>query len=120
MAQPLEPESIDRNYARLLMLMQRLVREEFNIRVPLADADAASHLLSYANKSQNRELVEVRNELLEMLEPAVACSGAEAEQAARTRANYYRGVARDPGLKESDTQAITPRKRIYRGCQVGG
>lgn len=117
MAQQGEPETIDRDYVRLLMVMRRFVRDEFDIKVAISDDDAAVTLLDYASRSRNEVLQEMGKELRELLAPAMQ----ELEVAAE-KVHYYRGVAQAAAPREEEAATPGPAKkqRIYRGRVVAG
>ena len=113
---------LSRDYARLLLVMRRMIREEFSVTVHLDEPDANDRLLGFAGRSENHMLKEMAAELASMLR----------EQASRpdTSSNapgpgeevaYYRGVpvrrekprAADPA--EHGSSATT---RIYRGRKL--
>ncbi len=120
MPQQGEPQQIDRDYVRLLMVMRRFVRDEFDIKVAISEPDAAATLLDYAARSRNAVLQEMAKELREMLEPAKAVSEAVTE-----KGHYYRGVAQavttNTSAELGDTaEKPSTRQRIYRGRVVSG
>ncbi len=114
MPQPIQPAQIDRNYVRLLMVMQRLIREEFALKIPLGKEDTVQQLLDYAERSQNPQLHEMARELHDTItEP-----NSPQEPAPELSANYYRGVAQPAEPSTQRAPAKGPRRRVYRGCEV--
>ncbi len=117
MSQQGEPEIIDRDYVRLLMVMRRFVRDEFDTKVAISDPGATTQLLEYALRSRNEVLQEMGKELREILAPAVEDSEADAE-----KVQYYRGVAQVVAPREEEAATLSPptKQRIYRGRVVAG
>jgi hypothetical protein len=115
MSQQGEPETIDRDYVRLLMVMRRFVRDEFDIKVAISEPDAAATLLDYASRSRNEVLQEMGKELRELLTPAV-------DESKKEKVHYYRGVAQVVTAHEEEAATSSPptNQRIYRGRVVAG
>lgn len=114
MPQPMQPVQIDRNYARLLMVMQRLIREEFALKIPLDKEDTVQQLLDYAERSQNPQLQEMAGELHDAItEPA-----SQQERPSERPSNYYRGVAQAAEPASQQAPARGASRRVYRGCAV--
>lgn len=118
MSQQAEPETIDRDYVRLLMVMRRFVRDEFDIKVAISEPDAAATLLEHADRSRNEVLQEMGKELREILTPAE-----EESEVSDEKVHYYRGVPQVVATREEDEAATSPppaKQRIYRGRVVAG
>lgn len=121
-----EPKQIDRDYVRLLMVMRRFVRDEFDVKIGISEADAAQSLLEYANRSRNQVLREMGNELSELLTPPKDESPAEVTPPGE-KMHYYRGVPQqsaaskaEPVAAEKEPEQSNAGKRIYRGRVVSG
>ena len=119
MSQQGEPSQIDRDYVRLLMVMRRFVRDEFDIKVAISEPDAAATLLEYAGRSRNEVLQEMGKELREILTPVVEEKQSEASL---EKVHYYRGVAQVVATSEEENTTSPPpaKQRIYRGRVVAG
>ncbi len=129
--------SMDRNTARLLMGMRRLVKVEFGEEVHITDGDAADRFLDLAARSRNRSLQEMGQELQELLGlvASVQESQPESQVAEQPKVVYYRGVARPvteeaaaaPGGGEvqatppsaAEPAPPSPPRKMYRGRPVG-
>ncbi len=114
-----QPQQIDRDYVRLLMIMRRFVRDEFDIKVAISELDAVEKLLHYAGLSRNEVLQEMAKELRSMLVPEAV---GEEEAAVQQKVHYYRGVAQ-PVATTQTTEAESSShkrstKRVYRGRVV--
>lgn len=115
-----EPEQIDRDYVRLLMMMRRFVRDEFDVRVAISDTAAAQTLLDYASRSRNKVLQEMGSELSEILAPSPA-SSIEHASLQDEKGHFYRGVLqqpkapKSPSPEEGEAALSGSCKRIYRG-----
>lgn len=121
MSQQGEPEQIDRDYVRLLMVMRRFVRDEFDIKIGISETEAAAKLLDYAERSRNEVLQEMGKELRSILTPQQEAVSSEAE----ARVHYYRGVAQRvaggaPTSESGEEDKAPARQRIYRGRVVAG
>jgi hypothetical protein len=117
-----QPEQIDRNYVRLLMVMRRFVREEFNTRIAISEPEGAVQLLAYATRSSNTVLQEMGKELREMLAPGAPDDVAprEAVAEAKVKVHYYRGVASTHAAAAPSGASAVTSGRIYRGRVVAG
>lgn len=119
-----QPELIDRDYVRLLMVMRRFIREEFNHKISINEEDAAVKLLDYAERSRNRVLQEMGKELRGMLTPVGDDLAATQDKSAPQQVHYYRGVAQPVAAEPPATIGATPQPgratRIYRGRVVAG
>ena len=98
-----EPEQIDRDYVRLLMVMRRFVREEFDIKLAISEPDSATTLIDYADRSRNKVLQEMAKELRELLTPA-----REEEERSAEKVHYYRGVAQVVTSREESAAKQAP------------
>jgi hypothetical protein len=121
MSQQGEPEQIDRDYVRLLMVMRRFVREEFDIKIGISETEAAAKLLDYAERSRNEVLQEMGKELRSMLTPQQEAPSSETQE----KVHYYRGVAQkvagsSPTAESGTTEKAAAPQRIYRGRVVTG
>lgn len=136
MSQLPETPQLNRDYARLLLVMRKLIRNEFEVSLPLDRPETTVLLLHYAQRSQESLLHEMAKELEELLaQPAAQSHGEELHEVARYRGAVaaaplaqemvqhdepvrYRGV-----VKHEDEAASAPHegqkaKRIYRGQVV--
>ncbi|MEN8170336.1 MAG: hypothetical protein ABFS08_08960 [Pseudomonadota bacterium] len=125
MSQQRQPNQIDRNYVRLLMIMRRFVRDEFDIKVAISEPEAAIKLLDYAERSRNKVLQEMGKELRSMFSPNSDETTAKPERAEKEKVHYYRGVAqpvttRPPADAQRPAENKSTQQRIYRGCVVVG
>lgn len=123
MSQQGQPEQIDRDYVRLLMVMRRFVRDEFDVKVAISEADAAQTLLDYAERSRNKVLREMGKELGEMLSPSQ--KEAMPTPPRGEKVHYYRGVPVQSTASSAESAEAEPSpdsapKRIYRGRVVSG
>lgn len=103
-----EPAQINRDYVRLLMVMRRFIKEEFNQAIRISEEGAAARMLEYGEKSRNRVLREMAAELKGFVQP-------EPAQPTPPQARY-RGVAMAKETGATDEAAKeTAVVRIYRG-----
>ncbi len=114
-----EPLQIDRDYVRLLMVMRRFVRDEFDVKVAISELDAVEKLLHYAGLSRNEVLQEMGKELRSMLVPEIP---AQEPAEVQPKVHYYRGVAQPVAVNKTpeanSAQQNRPAKRVYRGRVV--
>lgn len=113
-----------RNYARTLLMMRRLVKEEFAVTVHLDEEEAAEELLAFASRSRHHLLRQMARELEEQMGEAPAAPVAAKEESPATateKVSYYRGAPVVSESKPAATEAATSAgpKRIYRGQVVG-
>lgn len=98
---------LSRDLARLMLMMRRLVKEEFTVTVHLDEGEAAEELLAFAARSRSSLLRQMARELEQCLEqnlPAPANGDA-------TPPHHRRAINDAPS-------APAPRKtpkRVYRG-----
>jgi hypothetical protein len=117
---------INRDYVRLLMVMRRFIKEEFNLSIRISEDDAAAQMLEYGAKSRNHVLREMAIELRQMIAPTLAeTTDEKTANANATPAARYRGVVvhqQDPGTKAEDKSK--PKTggdkilRVYRGRPI--
>ncbi|MFU8837085.1 MAG: hypothetical protein ACNA75_02190 [Thiohalomonadaceae bacterium] len=121
------PQSpINRDYVRLLMVMRRFIKEEFNLSIRISDEDAPTQMLKYGDKSRNHVLREMAIELRQMVKPTPNDSSTEqGSDSAATSTARYRGVVvhrQEPADRVKPT--TEPRAggdkilRVYRGRPV--
>lgn len=92
---------LSRESIRLMLMMRRMVREEFGVTVPLSDDGATEELLAFAARARNTLLQQMARELEALLAEAPAVAVVASEEAAAAAA------------KPADV------RRIYRGRAVG-
>lgn len=114
-----EPGQIDRDYVRLLMVMRRFIRDEFDIKISISEADGPSQLLDYAKRSRNNVLQEMGKELHTMLSPEPSSEENELTE----KVHYYRGAAitvaaSNVASNTEETEKKVSKQRIYRGQVV--
>jgi hypothetical protein len=115
-----QPSQIDRDYIRLLLVMRRFVREEYEIKIQISETGAIEKLLHYAGQSANVVLQEMGKELREIL----SHDSDDRTPATERTVHYYRGIAQpvvteSPQRKKEHLQEA-PKTRIYRGQVVAG
>jgi len=122
------PDSINRDYIRLLQVMRRFVKEEFAVSIRMTQDDAIAQLLDYAERSRNHVLQEMGKELREFTQ-GVSPSEVDDESAPHGNVRYYRGAAilieddeEAPEPPAASAPAVTKKteqngagKKIYRG-----
>lgn len=99
---------LSRERIRLMLMMRRMVREEFGVTVLLSEAEATEELLAFAARTRNTLLRQMGREL-EMLTTAEPDS--LPEQAAPL---CYRGAPVQAAAPAAEAQPVAVR-RIYRG-----
>ena len=121
------PQSpINRDYVRLLMVMRRFIKEEFNLSIRISDEDAPTRMLAYGDQSRNRVLREMAIELRQMVNPTPAETADEQTPPPSTIPTArYRGAVvhrQEPGPRAEDKPG--PKSggdkilRVYRGRPV--
>lgn len=107
--------TLSRERIRLMLMMRRMVREEFGVTVPLSDEAAADELLAFASRARNSLLRQMARELEGHL---VGQENSSEETADAAPSRYYRGAAipteEDGTAARSDDSHSKPR-RVYRG-----
>ena len=104
-----------RESARLMLMMRRLIREEFSVTVHLDEAEATEELLAFAGRSRNALLQGLAGELEQLLVPPAPTPAAGAPAG-----RVYRGALQPtPPRPGRETPAATTTKRIYRNRVVG-
>lgn len=117
-----DSSDLSRDYARLMLVMRRMIREEFAVTIHLDEPGAGEELLLFAGRSEAPVLKEMALELEEMLNSSTAAPPPPAEDGEEPAGavTYYRGApikvteANDggnSGTREGST-------RIYRGQKV--
>lgn len=120
------PDSINRDYIRLLQVMRRFVKEEFAVSIRMTQEDSIAQLLDYAERSRNHVLQEMGKELRDFTRREDAAA-ADEESMPHGNVRYYRGAAIATDEDEVSSAAPAPApavakkveqgngKRIYRG-----
>lgn len=103
---------LSRERIRLMLMMRRMVREEFGVTVLLSETEATEELLAFAARARNTLLRQMGREL-EVLTTAEPDS--TAEQAAPLR---YRGAPVQATAPATESKPADVR-RIYRGQVIG-
>jgi len=122
------PDSINRDYIRLLQVMRRFVKEEFAVSIRMTQDDAIEQLLHYADLSRNNVLQEMAKELREFT--ATESEKEEGDPQPDGRVRYYRGAAiliEDNEQENPTRSGPSPQKaeqaggkKIYRGRVING
>lgn len=121
MSEPSHPQQIDRDYIRLLQMMRRIIKEEFEVAIHIDQDDAVAQLLHFSAQSQNSVLKEMALELEEFTGQTPALEQETDNVPEGEGVRYYRGVAIvDESAKKSSPDAEKheekPRPtRVYRG-----
>jgi hypothetical protein len=98
---PTAPSELSRERIRLMLMMRRMVREEFGVTVLLGDAEAAEELAAFAGRARNTLLRQMGRELEALA--ATAASAAAAEPATLR----YRGGGGHPRGRDKTRRAGT-------------
>lgn len=119
------PEQIDRDYVRLLQVMRRFVKQEFEVTIHINQDDVVSQLLHYAEQSTNHVLQEMGKELAGFTQHTSTAANHETPQQKAEHVRYYRGAAivDDAHEEHSAVHAEQPKEksrptRVYRGQVV--
>jgi hypothetical protein len=113
-----------RETIKIMMKVQRLVKDEFGVRVDLDDDNALAMLLDYASRSQSEELRRLSAELALSLIPGETqeSASADASDSSRVKQRVYRGrvIAEEPVSSQQEAESDSMEKRgvIYRGNVV--
>ena len=110
-----------RHYARLLLMMRRLVKEEFAVTVRLGDEDAPEELLAFASRSRHHLLRQMATELEEQLGGQPGEAKLVEPPTSSENVTYYRGapIVREEAVATEPQAKVTATKRVYRGQIVG-
>jgi hypothetical protein len=109
---PVLNNELSRERVRLMLMMRRMVREEFGVTVLLSDDNSLEELLAFADRARNTLLRQMGREL-EALTTAT-----EAAAPAEPAALLYRGAPVHAPATVTETKPAAVR-RIYRGQVVG-
>jgi hypothetical protein len=117
---------LSRETIKIMMKVQRLVRDEFGVRIGLDDDNASAMLLAYASRSQSEELRLLSSELAVSLIPGAGqeASNDVASDNEKVKQRVYRGqVIMEEEVSPSSEQAVeadsTAKKGVvYRGNVV--
>ena len=117
---------LSRETIKIMMKVQRLVRDEFGVRIGLDDDNASAMLLAYASRSQSEELRLLSGELAVSLIPGAGqeASNDVASDNEKVKQRVYRGqVIMEEEVSPSSEQAVeadsTAKKGVvYRGNVV--
>lgn len=117
---------LSRETIKIMMKSQRLVKDEFGVRVGLDDDNATAMLLAYASRSQSEELRLLSAELAASLIPGEAQESVSevASDSSRVKQRVYRGrviaeeVEDQPGDQLADGESTMKKGVIYRGNVV--
>lgn len=110
---PMTPShELSRERIRLMLMMRRMVREEFGVTVLLSETEATEELLAFAARARNTLLRQMGRELetLATVEPDSATEPAEPLR--------YRGAPVQAAAAATETKPADIR-RIYRGQVIG-
>lgn len=110
---PTPHSELSRERIRLMLMMRRMVREEFGVTVLLSDTEAAEELAAFAGRARNTLLRQMGRELEALA--ATEASSAPVEPAALR----YRGAAVAAEVPAAEAKPAAPVRRIYRGQVVG-
>lgn len=105
---------LSRDLVRLMLMMRRMVKEEFSVTIQLSDPEAAHELLAFADRSRNTLLRQMAREL--ETHGSSPMSEAADSHAAPTSSRYRGAVvpSGDTGTASGSPVASRP-KRVYRG-----
>jgi hypothetical protein len=117
---------LSRETIKIMMKVQRLVRDEFGVRIGLDDDNASAMLLAYASRSQSEELRLLSGELAVSIIPGARqeASNDVASDNEKVKQRVYRGrVIMEEEVSPSSEQAVgadsTAKKGVvYRGNVV--
>ena len=117
---------LSRETIKIMMKVQRLVKDEFGVRIGLDDDNASALLLAYASRSQSEDLKLCADELAMSLIPGGAqeSSSEVVPDSSRVRQRVYRGrvivedVEDQPGDQAVDAEDTAKKGVIYRGNVV--
>jgi hypothetical protein len=104
---------LSRERVRLMLMMRRMVREEFGVTVLLSEEDAIEELLAFAARARNTLLRQMARELEAL--PATTPAAAPTEPAVLC----YRGAPVHASAAVPEAKPAEVR-RIYRGQVVAG
>lgn len=106
-------QQLSRESIRLMLMMRRLVRDEFGVTVPLSDDEAAAELLAFATRARNTLLHEMARELEALLTVAPSAALSSAPAAAPSLTSAAPAPSAASAAKPADV------RRIYRGQVMG-
>lgn len=125
---------LSRETIKLMMNVQRKVKEEFGVRISLDDDNASAMLMAYASRSQSDELRSSGNDLALSMIPNTQITrvGQTSEKAHHMKQRVYRGqvVGSEPttpmatdasiaqDLEGSVVESENKSTIIYRGHRV--
>ncbi|PKM46684.1 MAG: hypothetical protein CVV05_03135 [Gammaproteobacteria bacterium HGW-Gammaproteobacteria-1] len=109
---PVLNNELSRERVRLMLMMRRLVREEFGVTVLLSDDNSLEELLAFADRARSTLLRQMGREL-----EALATAAAEPAPA-ETASLLYRGAPVHAPAPATEVRPADVR-RIYRGQVVG-
>jgi len=117
---------LSRETIKIMMKVQRLVKEEFGIRIGLDEDNASAMLMAYASRSQSEDLRKLSGTLASSLIPGgTQESGSEfAADSNKVKQRVYRGrvIAEEGGDHSSEpaTEVESTAKKgvVYRGNVV--
>ncbi|WP_127475683.1 hypothetical protein [Sulfurivermis fontis] len=109
---PTPGNELSRERIRLMLMMRRMVREEFGVTVLLSETDATEELIAFAARARNTLLRQMGREL-ESLTATEAVPEPAAPAAPRYRGAPVTAAAQAPEGKSADV------RRIYRGQVIG-
>lgn len=110
---------LSRDFARLMLVMRRMIKQEFSVTIHLDSPDAGQELLAYARLSAQSMLKEMAIELETMLDETADHASPELAKEPPDRDVCYRGVPVNKAVaKEGDGMATEVAARIYRGRRV--
>lgn len=118
--------SLSRSSVQLMLKSQKMIQDEFGVRINLSDKQAIGKFLAYASKSSSKDLVNIVTRLQDELTPVnTDLPKAKPEKKAEDKTNvrYYRGqrvlVEPKQAKAEDDSAESKPTKTIiYRGQKI--
>lgn len=113
---PTNPASeLSRERVRLMLMMRRMVREEFGVTVQLSDNDVTEELLAFAERARNTLLRQMGREL----ESLTGTDPVRTTPSPEPAALCYRGAAVAEEAPTTEAKPATAVRRIYRGQVIG-
>lgn len=106
---------LSRDVVRLMLMMRRLIKEEFAVTVPISDKNAADELFAFAGRSRNTLLRQMARELEQQLNVSQPDDTSPPQE--KPAVATYRGAPVTQTGQESTLPAERP-KRVYRGRTI--
>lgn len=115
--------ALSRETIKLMLQSQRIIKQEFGVRIDLDDDQAIARFFAYASQSSSDDLKNCTNQLLAQLVPESEPSLNNESVSKAASVRYYRGQPVTAPVGQSldrvdESEKKTSKHIIYRGQKI--